>query len=299
MKRLTTLTAFLLLLPIQSAWIWEPWSFPDAPSGESGSFQLTPLYGNYEDGYDNDGVATPTSPANGVNQSGWDRAPESFTYSWTATNSSGVNEPIEIQQAGVWSRSPDGGYSFLDLYLDPDGDGILPDTLTLEVTFPFDLLVRNNGANGAIGLNVNPITQVFEGGLTSELANGAQVSLDSTYVYGTAGAPDSYTSGAATWDEVSGNGTWVGLGNGGLNTSDYFPWPGIGNTPDQAEALGKQTWVFSDFTGTGDRIRMSFDGGVAAGSNPTAQALALIPEPSSIFLLTIGVGGLMGRRRRR
>lgn len=296
----------LLVSLSQAAWVWETWAGAN-PEGGSGSFDLTPLYANYEDGHDNSGVATPTSPSNAVNRRGWDRAPESFQFSWSSAN----GEPVEFEQVNLWTRATPQGYSQIDLHLDPDGNGDLPDSLTLSVVFPFDLVVRNTGAGGGLGLSINPITQIFNSTLSSEFANGTAVSFDSNFFYGhdvtinpdstrtyDQHAPTSYPGGVAAWSEVSGNGDWHGLANGFENTATYFPWPAIGETPDQGEALGQQTFTLSNFRGTDTRVRLSFDGGVPELSNITAQAAALVPEPSSFLLLTVSTGLLLRRKRK-
>ena len=193
------------------------------------------------------------------------------------------------------------GNTAIDVYLDPDNNNVLPTELTLTVTFPFDLVARNGGSGGGLGLNVNPRNMTFDGTLEAYHGDGSQVMFDNSYSFNGTSSPTSYNAGLAVWsglgatDQITGNGNWHGLTND--NTSPYFTWPSPHATavPDQSNTLGQMTWTFSDFTGTGDVFRLSFDGGVPAQANVPVDP---VPEPTSLVLLGLGFCSCLIRRKR-
>lgn len=277
---------FLCLPTITSAsWVWADW-VPDLggnPSGTSGSFTFTPLYADYDNG---DGSPGFYDAADGIindgDLRGWDRTPQDFTATWSVTG----NEFIEFDQVSPTA----GGFSHIEVLLDPDGNDILPTSVTYTMTFPFDLVTRGI-PGGALGATVNPIDMTLDAHLTSYYSNGTQVNLDNTFSYSTNGGtqPNSFSSGSAFWDGITNFGGYHGLDTDGANPT-LFPFVNGTTVPDRGQAIGAMTWVFSDFK-DGEVFRISFDGGVPA------LARAPIPEPSATLL--IALGGLVVLRRRR
>lgn len=273
---------------LEAAWIWQNWGgAANNPSGSSGSFQLTPLYAAYDNG---DGSPLPYDPASGAPNDndgyGWDQTPVDFTFSWSTTG----GESVEFgQDAGFL-----GGNRYLDVFLDPDGNGDLPTSLTITVSFPFDLTVRGI-ASGALATNFNPFNMTMDGRLSASHSDGTPVVLDNTYSYGDNGAggggvvPSSYSSGDAIWTDITNDGWWYGLNNSGGSASHFPMVP----SPDQDAALGQVSWTLSNFSG-GNTFLMSFDGGVGAN----AQETVFIPEPTASFLLGFSALSLALRRKR-
>lgn len=270
----------------QGAWLWNGFvgsSTPEiGPIGTSGNATLI------------------SNPDYSVDGRHWDLAPENIPFTWSTAG----GEPVGFSTTNAQA---DGVYSSVQIELDPDGNGTLPDSLTFTALYPIEFTSRwNTTANtgGGLGFAVNPVNMTLAGELNVTLGDATQALLDNTYSFNSDSAgtqPNSFVSGNAVWDNIDGAGHWHGLDNNDNNATTYFPWAtGDASGLDQSKTIGQVSWTFSNFrdlnsNGSDDTtFLLSFDGGIPTN----AQAPQPIPEPTVWGLLgTLALITLTRRQR--